>query len=247
MGARKTAEVKEILERVEDVPKDAAYYQHAIKAAVDDFYYTNYKAETPEEIGKLSQNTFLAACVHARKQCIERDALLKFIPQQINKYSVVHNEVYDKDKVEALCTAYLELCYLYDKIPSIYGFSELSGIDRGILHDWINTAKGVTSRRSDHTPKKAILKLKDARGEMLQNSAISGGRGVVGSIAVLNNTVWKNEEVEQEERPVLSVYDLPTLDDLRHMSEIEEKPRQLLPQFDPETGKVLKEPGVHTP
>lgn len=244
MSARKTADV---LERVENEEKDSKYYENAIKNAVQEYYFTNYNAETPEEISKLSQNTFLGACLHARKVCIERDALLDYIPHRTGGGSIVCNESYNEDKIEMLCNAYLEICYLYDKIPSIYGFSELSGVDRGILHDWINKYKGVTSSGRCHKGKRAVLKLRDARGEMLQGVAVTGGKGTIGSLAILNNTVWKNEETEREEIPVLSAYDLP---DLRRLSEIEESPRQQLPNFEYEKKEMEVVPdlsGVYTP
>ena len=244
MSARKTAEVLEIMQ---DTPKDAAYFQNAIKAAIDDFYFDNYGAETAEQIAKCSQNSFLAACVYANKSCINRDDLLTFIPTKVNEYSTIQNEVYDKSKVDILCTAYLHLCFLYEKIPSVFCFAELSGIDRTVLQSWISESKELTSRRSYDTPKRSILKLRDARGEMLQNTAISGGKGTIGSIAILNNTVWKNEVTEREEIHVLSAYDLP---DLRRLSEIEESPRQQLPNFDSEKKEMEVVPdlsGVYTP
>ena len=232
MSAKRKAD---ILERVTDEEKDSTYYENAIKSAVQEYYFENYQAETPEEIGKLSQNTFLGACLHARKVCIERDALLDYIPHRTGGGSIVCNESYNEDKIEMLCNAYIEICYLYDKIPSIYGFSELTGVDRGILHDWINKCKGVSCTSRDHRGKRAIQKLRDARGEMLQNAAISGGKPAIGSIAVLNNTIWGKVEETREEMPVLSAEDLP---DLRRLSEREEKPRQQLPRFNSNSGEM---------
>lgn len=234
MAARKTAEVKEILERVEDSKKDKAYYENAIRQAITEYYFDNYGAETTEEIAKCSQNTFLGACVYANKQCIDKESLLEYTPHNLNNYSTVHCETYSREKVDLLCEIYLQLCYIYEKVPSVFCFAELSGIDRTVLQSWIGGTNGLTSRRLHDTPKRSIEKLRDARAEMLQGVAITGGKGTIGSIAILNNSTWKEtEQKREEERPLLAC-ELP---DLRHLLPPEE--RQALPDFS-------KENSVHT-
>lgn len=234
MAARKAAEVKEILERVEDSKKDRAYYENAIRQAITEYYFDNYGAETTEEIAKCSQNTFLGACVYANKQCIDKASLMEYVPHNINGETIIHNEAYSAEKVDLLCGVYLNLCFLYEKVPSVFCFAELSGIDRTILQGWINDEKRVTPARRGHTAKRSIEKLRDARAEMLQGVAITGGKGTIGSIAILNNSTWKEtEQKREEERPLLAC-DLP---DLRHLLPPEE--RQALPDFS-------KENSVHT-
>jgi hypothetical protein len=66
-------------------------------------------------------------------------------------------------------------------------------------------------QRRDHRGKSAILKLRDARQETLQNAAISGGKGTIGCVAVLNNTAWKETPKEEGRVEAISVEDLPRL------------------------------------
>lgn len=207
MSARRKGDIEKVI----DTAKDAAWFESHISEAIRDFYYTNYQAETTEQIAKCGQNSFIAACTFARRQCIARDDLLTFTPHQFGGY-VAQNESYDKNKVEIVCRVYLDLCFLYDKAPSLYGFAELTGIDRVTLHEWIKEGEGVSMQRRANTPKRSVQKIQQARAESLQNLAITGGKPALGSIACLNNSEWREKHEEAPKMHVLTADELPRLD-----------------------------------
>lgn len=207
------AAVKKEFEKVSDEPKSVAEISDGILAAIKDFYYSTYEVESLEEISKKSNNTFTAALAFARSQCINRNDLLIYVPHQVNQYgAIAQNEAYDCYKVEQLAELYLNICFMLDKLPSIYAFSALSGIDRTVMQGWLKEEDGVTSADRYNKPKRAVQKIVDARSEFLQGAAASGGKSTIGSIAILNNTTWKNSaQTVSDNRRALPVWDVPDL------------------------------------
>lgn len=209
MSARKQADI----EQMTDCPKDKAYFENSIEESIRDFYFSEYGAESAEQIAKLGQNSFVAACEFARKQCITRADLIEYKAHAISRGGTALNEQYSAERVEMLCEVYLSICFRYDKVPSIYGFSVLSGIGRELLFKWVSDAEKVSRTCREYPPKRAILNLKAARATSLQNVAISGGSRTVGAVACLNNEFWNNQPIEEEKREsVTSAADLPVFD-----------------------------------
>lgn len=209
MSARKK---RDVLERVEDSPKDAAYYEREITKCVQDYYFSQYGIEGAEEISKKPQNTWVAAMEYCRRQCINKEDLIELQAHKIHPTcgGIAYNEAYSPEKVEMLAQVYIILCFAYDRTPSIFGFSILSGIDREVLQHW--AAEGVSTASRQNTPKRSVQYIRDARTEALQNIATSGGRGVVGAIACLNNTSWRETPLEAPKMHVLTAEELPRLD-----------------------------------
>lgn len=228
------ARSKKDLERVEDAPKDRAYFENHIAEAVRAFYYENFNAETTEQIAKCSQNSFISALQYARRCCIQREDLLDYIPHKITEYNTVLNEAYSPEKVGLVCECFLSLCFLYDKVPSIYAFAVLTGIERGTLQEWVEREK-VRLQRREHTPKKSILDIKAAREQSLSNLALSGGKPAIGAIAHLNNELWKESIPEQPKQGQgVTVEELPVFDPVGGL--LEQGERVALPVSDDALG-----------
>jgi hypothetical protein len=109
-----------------------------------------------------------------------------------------------------LVAIYISLCFRYNKVPSVFGLSVLTGIERARLIDWGNKAEKVSPSCREHARKKMILEVKAARAQSLENLAISGGKSALGCIAFLNNEIWNNaiEQPEEKEETVKS-WELP--------------------------------------
>ena len=206
------ARSQKYIEEVQNEPKDKSYWENHISEAVREFYYSEFNAESVEQIAKCSQNSFVSACEYARRSCINKPDLMTYTQHTIpTTGAVVNNEQYDSNTIEIICNVYLSLCFLYDKIPSVFGFAMLTGIDRQTLEGWVAEVKnGVTSsHRLDR--QKSVRNIKAARALSLQNVAVSGGKGTVGCLAILNNETWNNPTTpEQSARPLLCS-ELPVL------------------------------------
>lgn len=208
------ARSKKYIEQVQNEPKDKSYWESHISEAVREFYYQEFNAETTEQISKLGQNSFVSACEYARRSCINKADLMTYREHTIPSTGArVSNEQYDSDTIEIICNVYISLCFLYDKIPSVFGFAMLTGIDRQTIEGWITEAKngsGVSMQyRLDR--QKSVKNIKAARALSLQNVAASGGKGVVGCLAILNNEIWKDLPVSEDSSRPLTAGELPIL------------------------------------
>lgn len=203
---------KDKMEQIQDTPKDKSYWESQISESIKEFYFIHFECETTEQISKCSQNSFVAACEYTRRQCINKTDLMEYVPHTIQRTGTTqYNEQYSAETVEILANIYITLCFLYDKTPSVLGFSMLSGIPRQLLEDWVKEAKGVSSaNRQDK--QKSIKNIKEARALSLMNIAVTGGRNVVGAVACLNNETWNNQNrIEDISSRVLSLSELPDL------------------------------------
>ena len=205
MAARKQAD------RQQGEVKSREYWQAQIVEAIKDFYYGQFELETVADIQKTPHNVFNAALQYANSQCVKRGDLLEYVPHTIESSgAIVHNETYNAKAVGELCSAYISLCALFDRVPCVYSFALLSGIDRTTLEGWVNDAKGVSS--ADRVNKqKSIRELKTARAASLSNMALSGGKSALGAIAHLNNEIWNNQTTPEQSARPLSVAELPVL------------------------------------
>ena len=192
---------------------DRAYWEAHITEALKDFYYSTFQAESIADIQKTPHNTFNAALEFARTQCVKRGDLLEY-KEHATTYSVVQNEEYSAEAVQELCEAYISICSLFDRVPSLYGFAILSGIDRTVLYLWLKEVEGLSpSNRLDK--KKSVNDLKAAREVSLSNIALTGGKSTIGALAHLNNEIWNNSGTAEEKQRVISLAELPrfTLED----------------------------------
>ena len=212
----------EALEKMQHEPKTRQWYETELPKAVYDFYYSTYGIEGADQIAKSNQNSWVACCEYMRRQCITKDDLKQIKTHTLCNGGETYNESYDPQKVQMIADIYLHLCFTLDRLPSVYSFAVLTGIDREVMQVWIGSGK-VSLEYSQNTPKKAVKSIAAARNEALQNLAATGGKSAIGSIAILNNTIWsennKAPEIDYkkaltaETLPVFGLEDIPKLED----------------------------------
>lgn len=202
---------KKGVEIVRDEKKDSAWYERELQKCIADYYYTAYGDEGVEAISKRPQSSWIACMEYCRRCCVNREDLVEIIPHKIHPTcgGVSCMEAYSPERVETLAKVFINLCCIYDRVPSVFGFSVLSGIDRENMQRWV--ADGVTSASTRNTPKRAVQLVRDARGEILQCVAISGGKGTIGAVACLNNSTWKETQREAPQIGSSSLDDIPRL------------------------------------
>ena len=230
MAGRSKASIRK-LERVTDCQKDKAFFENKISEAVRMFYFEEFSAETVEQIAKCSQNSWVACMEYVRRSCIVRDDLLIFTSHNLNgngSGAVVDNEEYNGELIELLCDIYVSLSFLYDKIPSMFGFHVLTGIPRTTLQNWANGAEEVTISSRGFKKKKAVETIRVAKGVSLENLAVTGGKATVGAIAALNNEYWGKQEIEKPQTAVLQSWQLPDLSGKTEAIEVHGEPLPVL-------------------
>lgn len=79
----------------------------------------------------IKQNTFNAAWKYCYNQLFKPDK-----PQRNNRNSLIN---YDNiDELNAVCSAYLDICFDYHIEPTYFGFSRLTGINMDVIYEWKN-------------------------------------------------------------------------------------------------------------
>ncbi len=165
-----------MIEKVVDEPKNIEYYQNRIPDAVVEYY--KLQGVPKDKIVDQPLNTWSACMRYCKRECISREDLKEDYVFGNNSKA----KKYKENLVEKLCNIFLELCEQYDKVPSAWAFSLLTGIERSTLQEWRGEYKGeVTKVRSD-----VMKKIGDARETALSNRIIDGRKNPVGSIAALN-------------------------------------------------------------
>lgn len=167
-----------MIEKVIDEPKNADYYRDAIPQAVIDFFKEN--GVDQQDIKNEPLNIWSACMRFCNRECVSREDL------KTDEYVFGNNgskaKRYNEKLVGELVDIFLGQCELYDKVPSAWAFSLLTGIERSTLEEWRGQYKReVTSGRSD-----IMKKIGDARETALSNRIIDGRKNPVGSIAALN-------------------------------------------------------------
>lgn len=117
---------------------------------------------------------------------------------------------YDVSKVMALADIYIYYCDLYDKIPTVYGFSALSGISEAIIYEWGD----FRSNRVSHELSELSNKLRATKQEALSGKLASGKVNPVGILGILNHDfMWNMPGVthEKSRRDALPADSLPVL------------------------------------
>lgn len=165
-----------------------AYYKNVI---VDYIHrYTQENGITPD---KLTNNNMLAICQEIQEAV--------FNPSDIKQHNPKCNIPYTTHNLTELFYIYKSVCVKYGRIPSLYGFSILTGIAEDTIKKYV-------------TP--ADLEILNIRREMLRN-ALSDDR--MGRIVLANNDssygleYEKKNTIERETvRQGLALNDLPKLE-----------------------------------
>ena len=207
MAARKKAHIKAY---GKPERRSRQYWEAHIVESIKEFFYGEFGLETVADIQKTPHNVFNAALEYARSQCVHRGELLEYVTHNASG-ATIHNEQYSAQAVGELCEAYVSICSLFDRVPCVYSFAVLSGIDRTTLEGWINDVKGVTTA-SRLDKQKSLKNLRAARAVSLSNLALSGGKSSIGAIAHLNNEVWRDMPVTEDTSRPLPACELPVLD-----------------------------------
>ena len=121
----------------------------------------------------------------------------------------VYNK-YDVNKVMALADIYIYYCDLYDKIPTVYGFSALSGISESVIYEWDD----LKSNRVSHQLSELAKRLKATKQEALSGKLASNRGNPVGILGILNHDfMWNMPGVthERSRRDALPAESLPVL------------------------------------
>lgn len=117
---------------------------------------------------------------------------------------------YDEDKLLSLADIYIYYCDLFDKIPTVYGFSSLSGVSISIIHEWGDEK----SSRVSHRLSELINKLRTTKQEALSGKLASNRGNPVGILGILNHDfMWNMPGVthEKSRRDALPAESLPVL------------------------------------
>ena len=156
------AKVKDIIERI-NILIDSFMQEHGF-----------------ENISDITANQFDAMCLYIRFNLFDADKTLlyKYYPNisHNNKISLM----YDDYICLCICDYYIYLCGIYNKIPSIYSYSQLTGINYDSIMRW---AKEESQRPDAY---EIYKKLHKAYEKGLENGAQSG-KNPVGFIATLNH------------------------------------------------------------
>lgn len=171
--------------------------------------------EHVEDIRKEPQAIFYAALIYTQRHAFPDRSILKlhrkYEPYNNNSRPYFNNSscgVYNYDYLLELADYYIYLCYKYDKICTITGFSKLTGIKESIIFEW-GSDSGKSGKLST-TPSALLEKL---RGEY-ENSGegrLWSGKNPVGHLAALNRRFgWNLPGVSREtsQRQTLTAEDI---------------------------------------
>lgn len=182
------------------VPGDVVIDQETIEGCINNFF-TEYfeKPVSPADIGKIPINVFEASLI---------DACRKLYPRGVFKKSNTGEElpagIYNWDRVNKILDIYILICNKYNKVPSIIGFSFLTGIDYSYLYDLCERLE-LRPEMSEIMKKINIL-----RENCISNRLIDGKSNPIGAISVLNHQFgWNMPGVRQvETKPRANMADI---------------------------------------
>lgn len=213
MGAVKTEDIP----KYDTEPKDKAYYENAIGTAIRD-YYANKGCKTDADICKESNNGFLAALDYCRRECVSKYDIMDIVPHNTG-YRTAHNAEYNFDALNILAEVYVLLCYQFDKVPSVTGYSYLTGVSHDSLQNWGNmvTLSGSFVGEKDKANEKGqIYHYICSSRESAINNRILDNKGTLGGIATLNSKFgWRQPETMPDgTQKSVSMLDIPDLSKL---------------------------------
>lgn len=163
------SKIKDIIERI-NILIDSFMNEHGFENASD-----------------ITPNQFDALCMYIRFNLfdIDKSLLYKYYP------NISHNKsttlMYDDYICLCICDYYIYLCGIYNKIPSIYTYTQLTGINYDSVMRWAN----MESQRPNAYG--IYKKLRNAYEKGLENGAQSG-KNPVGFIATLNHRFGWNAD-----------------------------------------------------
>lgn len=181
---------------------DTILYESDIEVALQEFAENNNL-----EITELNQVKWNGALMYAHdKLFIDADAL--------KKVDFKYND-YDVELIAQVLKVYIQLCFTYDKVPTQWGFENLTGVSDDIIRLW---------RGGDKKHSLIYQMLMQAKEESLQSKLIDAKTSPVGLIATLNHHFgWSSPYVSNESqkeskrisrgevREQLTMSDLPQL------------------------------------
>lgn len=138
------------------------------------------------DLRSMPQSVWSACMIYIHKHVLNDPLLLKSNPNI--------NNAYNFDKVNKLYDAYIYYSSLYNKVVSMFDFSNLSGISQSIICEWglnLDTFHDGSRSLSDKGSEFA-KRLKKSREEALTNRIISTGNAV-GLLGVANREYGWNQ------------------------------------------------------
>lgn len=174
-----------------------------LKNKVLDAFYAHCEREgkgTLEEIRNLPTNVFTALLSTAGREVFGKGgAVLRADPYDRKTANLVsNNNALRQDAVSDLCDFYIDICGIFNKIPTLYGFTKLLNISREVLYSWSSLRK-ATPEGND-----IVKKLTEAQEAALTGRLIDGKQNPVGMIAALNHLHGWNtaSDSKPEDRPL---------------------------------------------
>lgn len=173
---------------------DINYYKNTINDLIVRFIEETQNNPYKPTINadKITNNNMLSICIYIYETLFKRE--------KAYKTDAASNIPYTQYNISALLQLYIDIVQSYGCIPSLYGFSRMTGIDE-------NTVKKVTP---------SSIGIVNIRAEMLRN-ALSDDR--MGRIVLANNDssygleYEKKNTIERETvRQGLALNDLPKLE-----------------------------------
>ena len=173
---------------------DINYYKNTINDLIVRFIEETQNNPYKPTINadKITNNNMLSICMYIYETLVKRE--------KAYKTDAASNIPYTQYNISALLQLYIDIVQSYGCIPSLYGFSRMTGIDE-------NTVKKVTP---------SSIGIVNIRAEMLRN-ALSDDR--MGRIVLANNDssygleYEKKNTIERETvRQGLALNDLPKLE-----------------------------------
>lgn len=152
---------------------EISVYENDIQYYIDMFC----KEQNIDDIRSISQSVFNGLLTYVCHKYIKPSQILR-IPNDTSYR-------YDIPQVEKLCDYYIYLCQVYDKECSIVGFSNLSGIDKTIIHEWEQNYFGRYDKASPDRSNIA-KKLREYRETSLSDKLLTG-KNPVGVLGILNH------------------------------------------------------------
>lgn len=131
-----------------------------------------------DDIKIVSQSVWNGCMSYICKTYIKPSKILK-------KQGDIHNS-YDIDFIDSLADFYIYLCQVYDKECSLYGFSNLTGIQDTLFLEWENNYNGRYDMQASPKRSELAKKIRSARENSLSDKLLNG-KNPVGVLGILNH------------------------------------------------------------
>lgn len=154
-------------------------------------------AVTAEDIRNMPTNVFTARLTSAGREVFGRNCeVLRASPYDRKTDTLIsNNNALKQSLLSYLADFYIELSYLYNKVPSKYTFCKMLGISKSDLYNWSSLGK-ATPEGLD-----IVKKITEANEEALAGRLIDGKQNPVGTLAILNHVHHWNESEDAKPEP----------------------------------------------